>query len=240
MEKGRYHILIVDDDPDLLDILNILLTGEGYRVTRAGSGDEALARLDTTVDLIILDIMMPERNGYSACFEMRKRTNAPILFLSAMSGDSDKATAFLAGGDDYLCKPYSAAELIARVKSMLRRYHVYRGIDHQQGAETPEASAAAVSPVLKLGTDNHVILDGKVIKLTYIEYEILKLLLDLRGQIIPSSELYERIWAEPFDQNAGNTVMVHMLRLRRKLEQDAKHPTIIKTAWGKGYYIDED
>ena len=234
MVQEQYHILVADDDPDLLDILNIQLSGEGYLVTNARNGEEALELIDNSVDLIILDIMMPELNGFNACFEMRKVTNAPILFLSAMSGDSDKATAFLAGGDDYLCKPYSAAELTSRVKSMLRRYHVYKGIDHLQ-ADTVNKGG----PSLVMATDNKAFLDGKAIKLTYIEYEILKLLLDHRGTILSSGEIYERVWAEPFDQNAGNTVMVHMLRLRRKLEKDAKHPQLIKTAWGKGYYIEE-
>ncbi|MCR4709554.1 MAG: response regulator transcription factor [Clostridiales bacterium] len=234
MLNNQYHILVADDDPDLLDILNIMLKGEGYLVTNAQNGEEAVKRADETVDLIILDIMMPNMNGYTACYEMRKITNAPILFLSAMSGDSDKATAFLAGGDDYMCKPYSAAELISRVKSMLRRYHIYQGINNRQ--EKDEKCKLSI----ELMNDNMVILDGKTIKLTYIEYEILKLLLNNRGEIISTSEMFEKIWAEPFAQNAANTIMVHMLRLRRKLDQNSDHPKLIKTAWGRGYYIEKE
>lgn len=254
-------ILIADDDPDIINILDLILRGEGYDTLMATDGQSAVDMTDETVDLIILDIMMPGLNGFHACDAMRKKTNAPILFLSAMSGDSEKSTAFLAGGDDYLCKPFSSSELIARVKSLLRRYYIYQGIDRgRQTGQTPpdlhkpaEAlSSAEPSPVASSGTrpgapfsiqmksDNLVIRNGEKIRLTYIEYEILSLLLTHRGEIFSSQEIFSKIWAEPCSYNANNTVMVHILKLRKKLEADASHPQIIKTAWGRGYYIEKD
>ena len=181
-------ILIVDDDRDITQIIQLLLEGEGYDTAVAGSGEEALERLDGTVELVILDIMMEGLNGFDTCRLIRQSSYAPILFLSAMSGETEKVAALIAGGDDYLCKPFSAAELIAR--------------------------------------------------LSYTEYEILHLFLKRRGQVLSISEIYEAIWTEPYSYSANNIVMVHIYKLRRKLEQDCKHPTILKTAWGKGYYIE--
>ena len=201
-------ILIVDDDRDITQIIQLLLEGEGYDTAVAGSGEEALERLD--------------------CRLIRQSSYAPILFLSAMSGETEKVAALIAGGDDYLCKPFSAAELIARVRSLLRRYTVYQGPGHTE----PEKEQ------LVLGMDNEVIVNGQTVKLSYTEYEILHLFLKRRGQVLSISEIYEAIWTEPYSYSANNIVMVHIYKLRRKLEQDCKHPTILKTAWGKGYYIE--
>ena len=221
-------ILIIDDDRDITQIIRILLEGEGFETCTAYSGAQALASLDETVELIILDIMMDGMNGFEACHRIRESSYVPILFLSAMSGDSEKVAALMAGGDDYLCKPFSAAELIARVRSLLRRYTVYQGPGHTE----PEKEQ------LVLGMDNEVIVNGQTVKLSYTEYEILHLFLKRRGQVLSISEIYEAIWTEPYSYSANNIVMVHIYKLRRKLEQDCKHPTILKTAWGKGYYIE--
>jgi len=169
-----------------------------------------------------------------------------------MSGDSEKSTAFLAGGDDYLCKPFSSSELIARVKSLLRRYYIYQGIDqtnqtsqsrHREGPE-PAAPCRTEQPnqtlpTIEVHSDNTVTRNGEKIRLTYIEYEILCLLLKYRGEIISSQDIFEKIWAEPYGYNSNNTVMVHILKLRKKIETDASHPKIIRTAWGRGYYIEK-
>lgn len=221
-------ILIVDDDRDITQIIQLLLEGEGYDTAVAGSGEDALERLDGTVELVILDIMMEGLNGFDTCRLIRQSSYAPILFLSAMSGETEKVAALIAGGDDYLCKPFSAAELIARVRSLLRRYTVYQGPGHTE----PEKEQ------LVLGMDNEVIVNGQTVKLSYTEYEILHLFLKRRGQVLSISEIYEAIWTEPYSYSANNIVMVHIYKLRRKLEQDCKHPTILKTAWGKGYYIE--
>lgn len=221
-------ILIVDDDRDIVQIVQLLLEGEGYDTQTAASGSEALEKIDSSVDLVILDIMMAGMNGFEVCRRIRESSYAPILFLSAMSGDTEKVAALTAGGDDYLCKPFSASELIARVRSLLRRYNVYQGSDRAE----PEKEQ------LVLGMDNQVIVNGQTIKLSYTEYEILHLFLKHRGQVLSIPEIYEAIWTEPYNYSANNIVMVHIYKLRRKLEQDCKHPNILKTAWGKGYYIE--
>lgn len=221
-------ILIVDDDRDIAQIVQLLLEGEGYDTQTAASGSEALEKIDSSVDLVILDIMMAGMNGFEVCRRIRESSYAPILFLSAMSGDTEKVAALTAGGDDYLCKPFSASELIARVRSLLRRYNVYHGSDRAE----PEKEQ------LVLGMDNQVIVNGQTIKLSYTEYEILHLFLKHRGQVLSIPEIYEAIWTEPYNYSANNIVMVHIYKLRRKLEQDCKHPNILKTAWGKGYYIE--
>lgn len=226
----KEKILIVDDDQDITRIIQLLAEGEGYRTVTAADGAEALAQLDETVELIILDIMMPGMDGYETCRRIRQRSYAPILFLSAMSGDFEKITALTAGGDDYLCKPFSAAELLTRIKSLLRRYKVYCGPD--PGRREPERER------LTLGVDNEVTVDGRPVKLSYTEYEILHLLFSRRGTVLSIPEIYEAVWTEPYNYAANNIVMVHIYKLRRKLEQNGKHPTILKTAWGKGYYID--
>lgn len=221
-------ILIVDDDRDIAQIVQLLLEGEGYDTQTAASGSEALEKIDSSVDLVILDIMMAGMNGFEVCRRIRESSYAPILFLSAMSGDTEKVAALTAGGDDYLCKPFSASELIARVRSLLRRYNVYQGSDRAEPGKEQ----------LVLGMDNQVIVNGQTIKLSYTEYEILHLFLKHRGQVLSIPEIYEAIWTEPYNYSANNIVMVHIYKLRRKLEQDCKHPNILKTAWGKGYYIE--
>ena len=221
-------ILIVDDDRDIAQIVQLLLEGEGYDTQTAASGSEALEKIDSSVDLVILDIMMAGMNGFEVCRRIRESSYAPILFLSAMSGDTEKVAALTAGGDDYLCKPFSASELIARVRALLRRNNVYQGSDRAE----PEKEQ------LVLGMDNQVIVNGQTIKLSYTEYEILHLFLKHRGQVLSIPEIYEAIWTEPYNYSANNIVMVHIYKLRRKLEQDCKHPNILKTAWGKGYYIE--
>lgn len=221
-------ILIIDDDRDITQIIRILLEGEGFETCTAYSGAQALASLDETVELIILDIMMDGMNGFEACHRIWESSYVPILFLSAMSGDSEKVAALMAGGDDYLCKPFSAAELTARVRSLLRRYRVYQGADRAE----PERER------LVLGMDNKVTVNGRTIRLSYTEYEILHLFLKHRGQVLSIQDIYEAIWTEPYSYAANNIVMVHIFKLRHKIEADCKHPTILKTAWGKGYYID--
>lgn len=228
-------ILIVDDNPEIREIIEILLSGEGFQTVQAKDGLDALKLLETqSFDLIILDIMMPHMNGYQTCLEIRKQSNAPILFLSARTKESDKTLGFSSGGDDYLAKPFSYNELISRVKALIRRYQVYRG------KEIPEKP-------LQLFQYQHITIDessrlvsrdGKRVELTDTEYQLLLLLLKHRGQIFSAEHLYETIWEEPYYYGANNTVNVHIRNLRRKIEKDSNHPTIIKTVWGKGYRCD--
>ena len=230
-------ILIVDDNPEIREIIQILLTGEGFQVHEAANGTQALSLLkENTFDLIILDIMMPGLNGYQTCLEMRKITNAPILFLSARTQESDKTLGFSSGGDDYLAKPFSYAELVSRTKAMIRRYQVYQGKSTQ-----PTQTAKITYQQLQLDElTQEVTKNGIPVELTDTEYSILLLLLTHPGQIFSTEHLYESIWNEPYYYGANNVIMVHIRNLRRKIEDDPKNPTLIKTVWGRGYRCDKE
>ena len=245
MEPSR--ILIVDDNAEIREIIHILLEGEGFGIEEADDGQRALdltKKLD--FDLIILDIMMPGLNGYQTCIEIRKNSNAPILFLSARTKDSDKTLGFSSGGDDYLAKPFSYNELISRAKALIRRYQVYRGKDASITTETKGNSSAEGTPMepiffhhLKIDeAKEEVTSDGIPLVLTDTEYAMLLLLVKHRRQIFSAQHLYESVWNEPYYYGANNTVMVHIRNLRLKIEKDPKNPTLIKTVWGKGYRCD--
>lgn len=228
-------ILIVDDNPEIREILNVLLSSEGYEVIEAKDGQEAVSLISDDIDLYILDIMMPIINGYQACQEIRKKSNAPVLFLTAKSQESDKTLGFSSGGDDYLSKPFSYNELTTRVKALLRRYYVYQGkVDNDMHRENKiKYDNIVIDP-----NNEAVFMDGKQIELTYIEYQILYLLLSNRKHIYSTEKLYENIWNEPYFYSANNTIMVHIRNLRKKIEKDPQNPKIIKTIWGKGYRCD--
>lgn len=229
------HILIVDDNPEIREILHILLNGEGFHTKEAKDGTSALEELHTQdFDLIILDIMMPGLNGYQTCMEIRKISNAPILFLSARTKDSDKTLGFSSGGDDYLEKPFSYNELIARTKALIRRYHVYKGKEN-----VPEIPKTIQYHHLTIDERNEQVMsEGTLLELTDIEFAILMLLLKHRKQIFSAEQLYESIWNEPYYYGANNTIMVHIRNLRKKIEKDPKNPILIKTVWGRGYRCD--
>lgn len=238
MEENSSSILVVDDNPEIREIIQVLLGGEGYLVETAGDGVKALEMLGVReYDLIILDIMMPGMDGYQVCRKMREDSNAPILFLSARTKDSDKTLGFSSGGDDYLAKPFSYNELINRAKALIRRYQVYRGKEERsEQADRPKCFTCqnlTVDEEMK-----RVYSDGSLLELTDTEYAILLLLLKNRHQIFSAERLYEAVWKENFYYGAENTVMVHIRNLRRKVEKDSKNPAIIKTSWGKGYYCD--
>lgn len=230
------NIMIVDDNPEIREVVRVLLASEGYQIIEAANAKEALEQLNKNIDLIILDVMMPQINGYQACLMMRQTTNAPILFLTAKGQESDKTLGFSSGGDDYLTKPFSYNELNARVKALLRRYHVYQGKDREQKKEKMKIM---ISQDLELDTSHRAVkAKGKNLSLTDIEYEILYYLLFNRHHIISPSQLFEAIWKEDYYYGANNTIMVHIRNLRKKIEDDPQNPQIIKTAWGKGYYCD--
>lgn len=230
-------ILIVDDNPEIREIIQILLTGEGFQVHEAANGTQALSQLKENIfDLIILDIMMPGLNGYQTCVEMRKLTNAPILFLSARTQESDKTLGFSSGGDDYLAKPFSYAELVSRAKALIRRYQIYQGKPDQ-----PAQHSKITYHQLTLDElTQEVTKNGIPVELTDTEYSILLLLLMHPGQIFSTEHLYESIWNEPYYYGANNVIMVHIRNLRRKIEDDPKNPTLIKTVWGRGYRCDKE
>lgn len=226
-------ILIVEDEPDIREGIRILLGGEGYTVLEASSGEEALGMVNDAVDLVILDIMLPGISGIKVCQELRKISTVPILFLTAKSQESDKTIGLLAGGDDYLSKPFSYAELIARVKAQLRRYCVYRGKKQTLQLDTDQI---LTSGRIKIALDrNEVWKDGKPIDLTEIEYKILLLLIQHPQRVFSTHMIYENVWEEAYTYSANSTIMVHIRKLRTKIEEDPQNPLYIKNVWGKGY-----
>ena len=226
-------ILIAEDDPDIRDGVRILLSGEGYHIIEAENGTRALEVFRPEVDLVILDIMMPGMSGLRVCEELRKLSTVPILFLTAKSQESDKLLGLTAGGDDYLPKPFSFAELSARVKALLRRYCVYQG---KGQAPARAENLTLCSHGVKLALDcNRVWVDGEEIDLTETEYKILRLLMQSPQRIFPVQVIYETVWGEPYFYVSNGTVMVHIRNLRMKVEHNPQNPQRICTVWGKGY-----
>lgn len=224
------HILIVDDDPDIRKVLFFLLK-DNYFVEKAADGAAAVEYIAAhpETDLVVLDVMMPGMSGYEACGKIRALSNAPILFLTAKSAEADMISAYGSGGDDFLSKPFSQGEFLAKVNSLLRRYKEYRG----------KPAEALTIDGLEVDLETHSVKSsGKDVTLTDTEYAILEYLLKNRGSTVTAAELYESVWKERFLPGSGNTVMVHVLNLRRKIEETPSAPKIIRTVWGKGYQID--
>ncbi|MCR5577512.1 MAG: response regulator transcription factor [Oscillospiraceae bacterium] len=228
--EDRSKILIVDDDPDIRRVLTLLMR-DSYEVAQAADGAAALRQLKAQpdTDLVVLDVMMPGMDGFETCAEMRKFSNVPILFLTAKSAEEDLLRAYAGGGDDFLSKPFSPGELLAKVRSLLRRWQEYRG---------KPASALELGGLEIDRTARTVKRGGKEISLTDTEYAILEYLLSQRGKTVTAPEMYEAVWKERFLPGSANTVMVHVLNLRRKIEEDPSNPRLIRTVWGKGYQID--
>ena len=225
------RILVVDDEADIRRIIRILLESRGYRVLEAPNGRLAVEtiRKEPDVDLILLDIMMPELSGIEASREIRSISSAPILFLTARTQEQDKLEAYSSGGDDYLAKPFSHGELLMKVDSLLRRYRVYKG----------KVTGKQLKSDVVLDEENRRILrGGEALDLTETEYSILQFLADHRGSVVSVAQIYEGVWHEKYMPASNNTVMVHIVNLRKKLEDDPANPRLIRTIWGKGYQID--
>lgn len=231
MEK----ILIIEDDADIREGVRILLEGEGYSVSEAENGRKGLELLKEEPDLVILDVMMPGMSGLKTCEEIRKISYVPVLFLTAKSQESDKLIGLMAGGDDYLAKPFSYSELLGRVKALIRRWKIYRG------KEEPEQEQRYIELAgIRLNEEfNEVSVKGTNVEFSDIEYNILRLLIKYPGKIFSAQNLYESVWNEPYFYNCNSTVMVHIRRLRVKIEEDPKNPKLILTVWGKGYRFGE-
>lgn len=230
-------IMIIEDDEDIREGVRILLESEQYSVIEAKNGLQGLKLLKTDVSLIILDIMMPGISGIRTCEEIRKISNVPILFLTAKAQESDKLLGLMAGGDDYLTKPFSYSELLGRVKALIRRYTVYMGsskIPEVKREEYIEQSGIRINQFF-----NEVFVDGKEKELSNIEYQMLLLMMQHKGKIFSAQNLYESIWNEPYFYSCNSTVMVHIRNLRRKIEKDPKNPKYIRTLWGKGYRFED-
>ncbi len=227
-------VLIVDDNEEIREGIRILLESEAYRVIEAKDGQEALSQFTDDVDMLILDIMMPGQSGLRVCEEIRKTSNVPILFLSAKGHDSDKMMGLMIGADDYLPKPFSYPELLGRVKALLRRYTVYKGKKEQ----AVQDRAISLDGLTIRENDTQVTLNGKEIKLTETEYQILLLLAANRRQTFSTQEIFERVWNSMYTISSNGTVMVHIRKLRMKIEDDPQNPKFVKTVWGKGYRCD--
>jgi DNA-binding response OmpR family regulator len=229
---NQYTVLVVDDDKEIRDGIEIYLKNEGLRVFKAQDGFEALEILnEQEVHLILLDIMMPRMDGISATFKIREQKNIPIIILSAKSEDSDKVLGLQVGADDYVTKPFNPLELIARVKSQLRRYVTLGQFDRKNKAI--DLNGLSIDQEAK-----EVAVNGERVKLTPIEYKIVELLMVNAGRVFSISDIYERVWKEPC-YNAENTVAVHIRKIREKIEIDPKNPRYLKVVWGIGYKMEK-
>ncbi|MBQ9250052.1 MAG: response regulator transcription factor [Oscillospiraceae bacterium] len=226
-----YNILICDDERDIVSALEIYLRAEGYRTFAAYDGREALAVLEREeIHLVLLDIMMPELDGISAMNELRQRSNVPVILLTAKGEDTDKVLGLNVGADDYVTKPFNPVELLARVRSQLRRYM-------QLGGSAKREDLLTIGGLTLDDRSKEVTVDGEAVSLTPTEYEILKLLLEHPGQVFSPRELYRRVWnGEPY--GAESTVAVHIRHLREKIEIDPAQPRYVKAVWGQGYKLE--
>ncbi|SDM86913.1 response regulator transcription factor [Bacillus sp. OK048] len=228
----HYFVLVVDDEKEIRDAIEIYLKNEGITVLKAKDGLEALEVLsERQIHLILLDVMMPRLDGISATFKIREKNNIPIIILSAKSEDTDKILGLQVGADDYITKPFNPMELVARVKSQLRRYvtfGTYEGIK-----KVIDLNGLTFDREAK-----EVTVHGEPVKLTPIEYKIVELLMTNAGRVFSINEIYERVWKEP-GYNAENTVAVHIRKIREKIEIDPKNPRFVKVVWGIGYKIEK-
>ncbi|APH05732.1 response regulator transcription factor [Bacillus weihaiensis] len=229
---NTYTILVVDDEKEIRDAIQIYLKNEGLTVITAQDGVEALEYIqEKEIHLILLDIMMPRMDGISATFKIREQKNIPIIILSAKSEDTDKILGLQVGADDYISKPFNPLELIARVKSQLRRYVT---LGHYEGRnKVIDLNGLTIDQEAK-----EVSVNGEAVKLTPIEYKIVELLMIHAGRVFSIAEIYERVWNEPC-YNAENTVAVHIRKIREKIEIDPKNPRYLKVVWGIGYKMEK-
>ena len=229
-----YHILLVDDDREIVKSLGKLLELEGYRVYKAYDGMEALDCLMTEeIHLILLDVMMPKLNGLSALMKIWEKNNIPIIILSAKTEESDKVLGLSMGADDYVTKPYNTQELMARVKSQLRRYFALGAAKIQE-----DGSQLRNGGLILDRNTKELTVDGQPVRLTATEYKILELLMSHPGYVFSAEEIYTRVWQEQA-YGVENTVMVHIRRIREKIEITPKNPKYLKVVWGIGYKIEK-
>ena len=230
-----YKILVCDDDREIVEAIEIYLSQEGYQILKAYDGIEALEILEKEeVNLLIIDVMMPRLDGIRATLKIREKNSLPIIILSAKSEDTDKILGLNIGADDYVTKPFNPLEVIARVKTQLRRY-----IRYNQTSSEPAPAAVYDSGGLYIDYESHeATLYGKPLSLTPLEFEILWYLCSHKGHVVSSEELFEAVWGEKYLDN-NNTVMAHIARLRGKMGEPPRKPRWIKTVWGVGYKIDE-
>ena len=225
-------ILICDDDREIVDAIAIYLANEGYEPVKAHSGAEALAAIDEgQVSLVIMDVMMPGMDGIRATVKIRERGNIPVIMLSAKSEDTDKILGLNMGADDYLTKPFNPLELIARVRSQIRRYT-------RLGSAMEKTGVFRTGGLMMDDERKEAAVDGEPVRLTPVEYKILKLLVENAGRVFSISQIYEAVWNEQAF-NPENTVAVHVRRIREKIEINPKEPKYLKVVWGIGYKVEK-
>ncbi len=233
MEEEK--ILVVDDDKDIAELVKIHLNNSGYQVFTANSANQGYEILGKeNIQLVILDIMMPKVDGYEMCKKIREMSNIPIIMLSAKIKDEDKIQGLSIGADDYITKPFNPEELIARVKSQIRRYTT---LNTDEGED--KNNKVVLNNLIMKRDEHKVVAYGKDVKLTPIEFDILYLLASHPGKVFSTDEIFEAVWHEKMFE-ANNTVMVHIRRVREKIEMDPQDAKIIKTVWGVGYKVDKD
>ncbi|MFJ7725223.1 response regulator transcription factor [Neobacillus sp. NPDC097160] len=224
------HILIVDDDKEIVQLIAIYLQNEGFKISKAFNGEEALALFEKEkIDLIVLDVMMPKVDGLEVCRILRAKHHVPIMMVSAKTGDMDKITGLMSGADDYLTKPFNPLELVARVKTLIRRAYLYQ--EEQNDDEIIKLGSLEVNKTFHTVKGN-----GRPIGLTSKEFAILYIMVSNLGRVFSSEEIFELVWKETY-YSSNNTVMVHISNLREKLEKELGYK-LIKTIWGVGYKID--
>lgn len=233
MNKKKNTILVCDDDREIVDAIEIYLSQEGYRILKAYDGVQAVEMLEQEdVQLLLIDIMMPKLDGLRATLKIREKSSIPIIILSAKSEDADKILGLNIGADDYVTKPFNPLELVARVKSQLRRYtKLGNAMDENQ--KIYQTGGLVMNDDLK-----EVTVDGEQMKLTPIEYNILLLLVKNQGKVFSINQIYESIWNEDAI-GADNTVAVHIRHIREKIEINAKEPRYLKVVWGIGYKVEK-
>lgn len=231
---SKETILVIDDEKEIRDLISIYLKNEGYNVIEASNGEEGLDILkDNQVHLIVLDIMMPKINGMEMCIKVREIAEMPIIMLSAKTQDMDKIMGLTTGADDYITKPFNPLELIARIKSQLRRYI------RMSGGMVQNENEIEIGEMLINVSTHEVTVEGREIKLTPREFSILELLSRNRGIVFSAEKIYEKVWKEQAFQS-DNTVMVHIRKIREKIEENPRKPMFIKTVWGVGYKIEKE
>lgn len=230
------NIMIVDDEKDIADLVQIYLENDGYNVFKFYNGKDALeCAMHEKLDLAILDVMLPDIDGFSLCKQIRRKYFFPIIMLTAKIEDSDKITGLTLGADDYITKPFNPLELAARVKTQLRRYTRYNKAESQN--EIPTTDEYNIRGLSISKNSHRALLNNKELSLTPIEFDILWYLCKHKGNVVSSEELFEAVWKEKYI-DSNNTVMTHIARLREKMHEPARKPKYVKTVWGVGYTID--
>lgn len=229
------NILVVDDEQAIADLVEVYLKNEGYKIHKFYNGEDGLRCVQSEqLDLAILDVMLPDINGFNLCQKIRENHNFPIIMLTAKEEEIDKITGLTLGADDYITKPFRPLELVARVKAQLRRFKKYNSVE-----PTQEEQIIAFSGLV-LNMDTHeCTLNEKKLPLTPTEFSILWTLCVSRGRVVSSEELFQQVWREKYYTNSNNTVMVHIRHLREKMQDNGEHHNYIKTVWGVGYKIEE-